>query len=557
MISRSLRPTWVLLILSILCVTKSAFAQSACSSEVQSHVFTNRPGSTAAVPVSQSALRNTVDQLRVAPAVQSRGLQACVIAELLKRLGDTSADRFYREAVTAEPDNGEFRLLYGDYLRNYRGPEQPLVDAAATQYYAGLRTADVFVANQIRRSLIALFERDGISIGVPIDRRRPFSYFSTQNLFDRSPDDQGNVDTLRTLTAGALFAESASRLNRPLTSAEALALIRNSPRVDTIERLRVRYRTLAIDVSWQRRFASNAQPTNFFQTERQNDVTVTLSGVGVEYVTSAYPLFDVMLRADFKDGSRTGLIEFQPDAEEGVRSLEGQAVVSRFLGPNKINIELLAGHDWIDQHVAIPIERHVERTAATVRYQIFQPLLGSLPYERPIAARGSELFGGVARTVETYGTVDVFRHDVFGGVSFKGLPGGGEHSFDVTIQPTLFTSTNRDRLVIPIVDSSHHAQLETFGTLLYRVVDRENVRNVEDLTPLAFLNIVGLVSAGAAREGPAYFDRTRAGVQLDAKLIGRANGGMTWLLSGRYEVQHFSSFDHTYNVVSGMVNLGF
>src|SRR5205823_872652 len=97
-----------------------------------------------------------------------------------------------------------------------------------------------------------------------------------------------------------------------------------------------------------------------------------------------------------------------------------------------------------------PIERHVDRDAVTIRYQIFRPIGGNAPYERPIAARGSELFGGVAHTIETYHTIDVSRRDLFAGVSFKGIPAGGNHSLDVTWQPTFFASHNIDRAVAPL-----------------------------------------------------------------------------------------------------------
>jgi hypothetical protein len=143
------------------------------------------------------------------------------------------------------------------------------------------------------------------------------------------------------------------------------------------------------------------------------------------------------------------------------------------------------------------------------------------------------------------------------GFAFKGLPGGGDHSFDVTLQPTVFTSHKIDHASATQAEAEVNDHLETFATLLYRIVDRENVRNIDELSPLAFLNIVGLASIGRTSTGPAFFERTRVGGQVDAKLIGRQRGGMTWLISGRYESQNFSAIGRRYHVVLGSVNMGF
>lgn len=548
----------VAVLLTLTVTARPARSQSACASAVETMIMLRAPATGAVVQQPLTEIRRMANTLLRKPAADDRGHQACVVAELLKRRGDPQADVFYRKAISADPSDAEYRLLYGDYLRNYRGPGQPLVAQAAAQYYEGLRTADTFVRNQIRRSLIALYERDGLSLIAPIDQKRPGLFFSTQNVGSRSPADPGIVDEVRALTSAALFAESTDRLNRPLVSSELNAFVRNGWRGQTLERLRTRYRTLAIDAFFDGRRSMGSQVVNFFQPQSAADVATGLAGVGVEHVMDLYPLFDLMVRGDLKVGSRTGLIEFLPNADESVRSTIGRAVISRFVGPDKLNIEFSASRDHITQHVSTPINRDANVVGGTVRYQIFRPLLGSAPYERPIASRGSEIFVGSTRGSEAFGTIDVVREDFFAGVSLKGLPGGGNHTFDVTVQPTVFRFRRDGHRPVGIQpDSLNNEQVETFVTVLYRLVDRENERNADVLPPLVFLNLVGVASFNVARSGPSYFERTRIGGQIDAKLVGRYRGGTTWLASGRYEWQNLTNLGHRQHVMSASVSLGF
>jgi hypothetical protein len=72
-----------------------------------------------------------------------------------------------------------------------------------------------------------------------------------------------------------------------------------------------------------------------------------------------------------------------------------------------------------------------------------------------------------------------------------------------------------------------------------------------------FLNVVGLASFGRARDGLDAFERNRLGVQVDAKLVGRQRGGMTWLASGRYEMQSFPRLGSRVHMFAASLNLGF
>src|SRR6185436_7608913 len=123
----------------LVCGADSASAQSAGAIAAQGEASQR----------SLSEIRQRAEELlieRDLPANESvRNRLTCESAELFKRVGDSRADQLYQEVIGGDTMNAEYRLLYGDYLRTYRGPGQPLVDQAAIHYYKGLTTADTSV----------------------------------------------------------------------------------------------------------------------------------------------------------------------------------------------------------------------------------------------------------------------------------------------------------------------------------------------------------------------------------------------------------------------------
>lgn len=541
----------------LLSTSAVARAQPSCADVLQEELVVRRIG---AVPVRKTLaqIRQRVVELEARLLISgTRAADACVIAELYKRLGSARARTFYETAIREDPSRAEYRLAYGDWLRAYRGPGQPLVRDAAREYCAGLQAADTRVQNLIRRSLISLYERDGLSLGGPIDGCRTMVFFSHQAVGTRSPDDLGAVDTIRTLTAAARFSGSAERLGHPLTSGQLGALVRNDWRGQTTQRFRLRTGTAAVDAFLDARGGIGSQVTSYYDPTSRGNVTVLLGGVGVEEVVGT-PVADFLVRGDLRWGARRGLIEFTPNADESIRSFAVRGVASRFVGPNKLHVEFVAGHDDVTQQVAEPIARDLDVRGITFRYQIFGPLWGSRPYERPIASRGSEVFVGRATRSEAFGTVNVDSTDLFLGLSLKGLPGGGAHTFDLTVQPTLYDYGRRGFVKGKPAEALSGKQWETFGTVLYRVIDHENDQNVELLPPLVFLNIVGLASLGTVRDGPMDFERVRFGAQLDAKIVAKQlRGGTTFLASGRYELQRFGMIAKRAHVAYASVGMGF
>lgn len=533
---------------------------------------------------SPSQLRESIAALRdraegLSLTTRERALHYCVIAELMQRLGDPQAREFYgkalREALDSDPAGAEYALLFADYLRNIRGPRQPLHSEAERFYHEALRTLAQSpsigpaerdrLGTRIRRGLISLYERDGMPLlGKIGGTHPPFLFFSSQATFARLLDDPDEIDEARDFTSEAMFAASRDRLNRPLTREELRALVRIKEHVETFSRLRARvYDLPALDVYWQYRDVDNAQITNFFLPTRFNDVTVSLFGGGLEKAFDAYPLADILVRADVRQIRREGLVEFRRRATEDVLSLVGKTVLSRFIGPDKISLETSVVRDDIDQNVATPITRRVFIVAPTLRYELFRPLFGD-PFAARFEPRRSELYLGASFNTETFGTVDVQKNDYFVGFSLKDFRGlSKDQSLDITIQPTLFTSerSGTDASRRP-VDPLENRQYRTAVTLLYRLIDEEKTikptTKPTTIPSLPFLHLVLLGSHDTAVQGPRDFESFRAGVGLDAKLIAEwLQGGTTFLASARYEFQRFYHLNRDEHLFSVSLKMGF
>lgn len=556
--------------IAVVCQTwaPNAGAQSRCLGDAEALADVRPTRRSEASDETGATLQARIAALlaRTSGAPAEAALTDCTVAELLKRTGDPSAEQFYRRAITADPGNPEYHLLFGDYLRNYRGPGRPLFSQAEHEYLAALRALPVErrscerseLACRIIRSRLALHERDGLELySAGTAARAPRMYLSTQFKVGGSPLGEGG-DDVRALTNEALFASSPDRLGRFLTPDEARSVVRLRQELQVVGRLRVRYGSWPMaELSIEKRSLADAQITRFDQPKGFNDILLESASVALETPLGAYPLFDVLLRGEVRRGRREGLIEFLPDSLEDVRSVGGTVLLSRFIGPDKVNLEFTYGSDNIQQQIDRPLRRRLTLTAPSVRYQIFR---GS-SYERRIAARSSELFAGTAKAVDVFGPVDLVRTDVFAGLVLRQIPGILQgQSLDVTVQPTWYSSDRRgtDSTGRPIAPL-RNAQVRTNFLVDYRVVDRENETDIRLLRGgLVFLHIFVLGSFDRARTGLSDFMSSRAGVGLAAKLVTRRfDGGTSFLLSTKYETQHFSRLDRTQGALHISLGMGF
>lgn len=504
-------------------------------------------------------------------------------AEALKVLGSVQAGSFYEKAIAAQPDNALYEIGYGEYLRSFRGPLAPLFPEAELHFYRGRGKLPPGEESKeqndrITRALTALYERDGVPLFwsdmLPFlpdaEERRPLVFLSTQNRFDRSFDETGQQDEVRDLTNSALFMESAERRNMPLDRAELRSLIEPRRQFETVNRLRFRYRWLpVVDVQYSLIDSRDAQITSFDFPGRFNDVEVSGWQVGVERTFALYPLFDALLRIDVGRGEREGLIEGNPKGEEDVDSVAAVGVFTRFVGTNKLVLDVRYTKQNIDQQVKDPIARDLEIVGATFRLQRFPPAA----FRRAVAPRESELFIGAALGQETFGKTKVNRDDYFLGVALRGLPvlefsDEPTGKLDLVVQPTIYHAnrSGRDKEGARVASLSN-SQYRTVLTGLYRLIDHENDPRLEYLPSLgslrlATLNLVVPLAHDVAIENTSAYDGFSLGVEVTGKVIGDLSTstryrGATALATLGYEYQRFYHLDHDEHLARVALRLGF
>src|SRR5690242_12820686 len=97
----------------------------------------------------------------------------CVVAELMRRLGDSSAAKHYELAIALNPQEPAYELWYGRYLMWSRGAGAPLSESAELHYaraleklqgYEGMTQTGSTAAiarEWTTRNLLSLFQEDG------------------------------------------------------------------------------------------------------------------------------------------------------------------------------------------------------------------------------------------------------------------------------------------------------------------------------------------------------------------------------------------------------------
>lgn len=492
----------------------------------------------------------------------------CALAELMKRVGDSRAEWYYKEAIRQRPDEPAYELFFADYLRNFRGALHPLFSEAEQHYFKGLekfkqitdpQPFDEVTGRRLERGLVALYQEDGLALfhwkSNAVDKtdylERPFWFYSSINKYVESPSDIDRVDDTRSFTSEALFASSSLKLNRPLTESELEQIVRPKTTFETLNRFRFRYKEApAFDLFYRYRDVEDAQITNFSEPNRFNDVSLREYGASVEKSLNLYPYFDLFLRGTLKRIRREGIIEFLPSAEEKINHYETNMALSRFIGPDKVNFDFTYVFQDIDQQIQTPDRRSREIIAGKLTYQLLRPipLLESV-YENRFETRGLDIFVGTLYDRETFGVVDVKKKDYFAGAALKGLG-----AFDIILQPTFFTGdVEGDR-------TQRNSQYRTNALLLYRIIDEEKRPEVPEqggAFATAFLHLVFPFKHDVAISGPKDFENTRIGVELDAKFFTTRLRKTTFLTSLKYDYQRFHRLNRRLHLFSFNISMGF
>jgi len=507
-----------------------------------------------------------------------------LVAELMKRAGygHDEAERWYESAANADPDPG-YEYFYGEYLRVYRGANRPLFLAAEARYYRASEKLlnrgdpqewDAETGRRIRRSLIALYERDGFSLRrsfvgslpAPPPSSKPASFVSSQNLFGISTNDLPSISEVRDFTSEAMFAASPARLNRPLTQFELRSLARAKPQFASLQRIRFRPRALpVVDVLFHQDSIDRASVTNFFLPAEFNSVSIDDVGVSVSSPWRIrFPAMDAWTSVTYREGDRRGTIEFLEDEADHIRHLESTFAFSRFVGPDKLLWETTAVYQDILPQVQPQPTRDRVLAATQLRYFQYRNREGAessrrSAYDYRFDPRGIEYFAGMLYDLEEFSPAYITRHDVFGGISIRGIsrsdnPNRLVKNWDVTLQETWFGST------VDVDSTQTNGQLRTSLVLLGRLKDEEiPPQGDEDVGRWypAFVHVVFPMKLDLAIDGIDEFENWTAGVQLNSKWYDTRLGGAVFLLSLGYAHQQFFAVDKSLELATLSVNLGF
>lgn len=523
------------------------------------------------------ALRKEADASADQAEKTKSAIGYCTAAELYKRLGDPKASHFYERAITAGPDEPAFELLYGDYLRLYRGAGQrPLFQEAEKHLFAARgklaalqqkESWDKPTEERIQRSLTALYERDGFQLagwtwngdGSRAAVSRPWLFFSPGMRWEQGNNDFDRTSDIRDRTSEAAFSASTSRLNRPLTPPETNGLVRLMAPLEGSGRLRIRYRSAPIiDFFATRRQTGDAQVTDSKQPNRFNDLQLIDAGVSIEKPFAISGNTDAVARFAYRRINREGLIESLSEATERISQYEASGALSKYLGPDRLNLSYTYIRQNIDPEPTNLQRRDREIMGGTASYQIFRPM--PLPGRnletglgRRFETRGIDLLGGVLNDDERYpdSPADVFvtRRDYFAGVAARGLK-----RVDVILQPTWFTSR------VSNDPKQYNSQLRTQGNVLFRILDEERSGGIpkEKLLglPVAFVHVVVPFHWDAPRAGSQDFRSRKLGVELWAKCF-TVDSGVSILGVAGYSRQWFPALRHDLNLLRFGIGVGF
>ena len=196
--------------------------------------------------------------------------------------------------------------------------------------------------------------------------------FWSINRYATSTTDFEEVDDARKFTSEALFSESTSRLNRPLTRDELKNIVRTKEPKETFNNLRLSVGALAesqtdIDLFYKYKDIDDAQITDFFNPNEFNSVSIEEYGIAVQHWFASNRVF---LRGSCKRTERRGIIEFLPQSDEDINSYEINAAFRLFGGYPNSRFTLYPSYVFqdINQKIANPSTREREISSIGFSY---------------------------------------------------------------------------------------------------------------------------------------------------------------------------------------------
>lgn len=534
-------------------------------------------------------LQKKFDQLAETEPASVSAMKYCVIARLKQRLGDSDAGEWFEKAIATDPAEPGYELFFGLYWSMARGARAPVLELAETHLYRALdkleelRQAGLYrdyhqtVEDWTKKRLLVLYQQDGQPLlpwkayeQTGAGRLAPGAFASAQLRLSQDTRDFFYNSEMRTFTGEKLFAQSDVRADRPLTDRETWDLARAPLRGQLDTRLRLRHNFIgAVDLLYSAYQSRSGQIESFYMpTTNFVDVNVAHLGAGYERVIPLYPLFDLRLAGNYKRIERSGATEFLPERREQFDSFELKPSFSRFVGSDKITLDLTyVNMNITDLPGGVPEQALREKIirGGKLEYALYSPLtmpafpFGSgEPYRA--ATRGWAFYVGALQDDETYGVRRVVRRDLYAGTRFDSparwalqLQGTYYQSRTIFVDPNQAAPQERTDT------TQNFASARGTAIYQYRLLDPDRTPGIGD-SALGFapdmLNLVIPVHWEAAVEGPTDYENVRGGAELWFKFFQQGIGGTAFLLTVGYDAQYSYNLGKTMHLFNAGLRMG-
>lgn len=484
----------------------------------------------------------------------------CVVAELMRRIGDHRAEYHYEKAIELNPEEPAYELWYARYLHWSRGALEPLTERAEEHNYKSLEKAKDFESvtqvgsitevgkDWTRKNLLELYQSDGLALlpwkAHPFDKdgtKKPQISLGATANFAKDTNDFWEFSDVRRFTTEAQV--SRTRNTEPLTDDQLRAVVRAPIRYSSRGAFRLRQRYVgAFDLWYRFMRLEDSQITDLADPTELNDVQIHEVGTQWKRTFGLYPAFDLFLRVRYTHQWRTGVVEMEPETLENVDIVNVNPILARYIGPDKLTLG--GAFVWFnipDFPVAPVDQQDRERILWTgfVDYAIYRPLVLSQVQKQTWArkryrTRGLHFFAIAWVDDEKFGSTVVKRRNWGGGTVLRGWEG-----FDFTVMGTNFQSRTEENSIVR--DALTNSQFRLDFRLRYRIIDPEITPGVGQRAKA--LSIAFPVRHDWPLEGLNEFRNFRVGTELWGNFFSLATRGTHFLLTAAAEYQYFYGVD--------------
>lgn len=540
-----------------------------------------------------------------------KAMKLCVVAMLESRLGNSDAGKHYAMAVEEDPTEPGYELWYARLYANFRGARGIVVEEAEKHFYAALEKAEALKKNGkyrdyhkvveewAHKGLLVSYQEDGLPLlpwkAYPqrgdAGLNAPGASLMAQFAISKDTRDFFRNNEMRLFTGELMFANGPYRSLGALSKAQIYNIARAPLRYRHEERLRLRHNLIgALDVSFAQEKMVEGQIDSYYLPpgvpgSKLSDVSVQEIGLGYERVIPLYPLFDFKLAGGVKRIDRQGVIEFQGQEHEKFWLYEARPSFSRFLGPDKITLDLVYVYmnvPAIPYGVKVDAQRAKYIRAVNLEYALYRPLVlpeirgGALGTHRT-PTRGWYFNAGAADDSDVYGTKTVNKRDVYLGTRFEGAG-----DYDLSLQGTYSTgkltgldlNTGRpDNISPPLKTTS----FRTTAIIQRRIINPDAIPGINgsflapDMlnlvvpiswdkglsgTPCDTSNITYNTAYTSAADCYKTYENVRVGAEIWAKFFGTGFLGPSFLTTVGYDYQYFYQIKKAFHEVHLNVRMG-